>query len=210
MWRELIPLGVVLFGSAALGLSFNALRPRDGIELGRAYFAAPPGPGAGPAAGAAPASARAAAEALAAQAGAEFQLVDADEVLRLVLATGGDPSIAVLIDARSSGHYRAGHLPGALQLDYFNVRQDIGPSLPFLRHFVWQPLGAGGEPAADQPLLPLLVVYCESDTCPDGYLLCRMLRDDYGVAAARLRLYLGGMQDWRTRQQRQVRGGIPW
>ncbi|MCC7399793.1 MAG: hypothetical protein IT455_22195 [Planctomycetes bacterium] len=204
MANPLFPSLAIVFAAVALGLSWNALRPRDGIEIGRSYFAtsAPPttirGGAGGPAA-----------PGLAAVAAAEFTLLDGDQVLELVLANGADPCIAVLLDARSRSRFAAGHVPGALPLDFFNVRADIAASLPFLQFLTWRPWPLGAEPATG-PDLPLLLVYCESDECEDGLQLCRMLRDDYGVATERIRLYLGGMRDWAQRRLPTARGGLPW
>lgn len=196
MRRVLTPPLVIVLAAATLGLSANALRPRDGLELGRAYFGGGGAPNVPPGEKAA---------ALASRAAAEFSLVDTDEVERLLAAAATDASSVVPIDARGASHYREGHLPGALPLDVFNVRADVVPSLPFLRFATWTPLGA---PETDPPL-PLLVVYCESDECEDGFQLCRILRDDYGIAAGRLRLYLGGMRAWRAAGRPFVRGGRP-
>lgn len=203
MLRILIQPLVLVAASAAIGLSFNALRPRDGIELGRAYFDA------APATPTVAGSRTPAAPGLAERAAAEFQIVDATEVAALLDARLADPTIAVVFDARDLDHYRAAHLPGALPLDYYNVRRDITPSLPFLQHWRWLPPDA--DPNAPQtPVLPLLLVYCESNECEDGYRLCRTLRDDYDIQKERLRLYLGGMRDWHERRLPVARGVLPW
>lgn len=205
MAHPLTPSLVIVLAASILGLSWNALRPRDGIEIGRTYFAA----SAPLAAGNGQSTGPSAASGLATAAAAEFTLLDADQVLELVTANGADPGIAVLLDARSRDRFAAGHVPGALGLDYFNVRADIAPSLPFLRHMSWRPQQLGAEPPPG-PDLPLLVVYCESDECEDGFQLCRMLRDEYGIAIERIRLYLGGMRDWQQRRLPTARGGLPW
>jgi rhodanese-related sulfurtransferase len=206
MAHPLTPSLVIALAASILGLSWNALRPRDGIEIGRTYFAAAaaaPGPADGSPNPTKPASG------LAVAAAAEFTLVSADEVLELVAANGADPCIAVLLDARSRDRFAAGHVPGALPLDFFNVRTDIAPSLPFLRYLSWRPMPLSAEPPPGADF-PLLVVYCESDECEDGFQLCRMLRDEYGITTERIRLYLGGMRDWQQRRLPTARGGLPW
>lgn len=228
------PLAIVL-AATILGLSFNALRSRDGIELSRVYFAGGPAPlPAPPDAVPAPAVRRGpeiyvppppspGALALAARARQEFELVDSALVQRVLAMATVDASGVALIDARDDKRFAEGHIPGAMQIDYFNVRQDIEPSLLFLQHclrrpMIMEPQGPlpGPRFATDdwigrpRPVLPLLLVYCESDECEDGFNLCRMLRDTYGIDRERIVLYLGGMVDWRDRKLPIARGGELW
>jgi rhodanese-related sulfurtransferase len=191
-------LGIVLT-AAIIGLSVNALRDRDSIELGRTYFASPPPvpsvvvPPADPGTSAAPAApVRKARSDLPERAAREFTVIDAARALDLSAAAHLDASHVQFVDARSAAHFRKDHLPGALLLDYYNLRRDIAPALPFLQ------------------LIPWLVVYCESIECEDGYLLCRALRDDYGFPKERLLLYLDGIRDWRARRLPLARGDLPW
>lgn len=239
MLRLLIPPVLIVVAATVLGLSFNALRPHP-IDIGRLYFAAlpdvPAAPPSGapapvPAAGAgaaaavptAPAAPSPGALALAARARVEFELADAALVHRCVEAIALDPSGVVLLDARDGQHFREGHIRGALHLDYFNLSQDIQPSLPFLQHLLLFPMPMPSDGPPPQPrfasddwigkprqVLPLLLVYCESDECEDGFNLCRTLRDDYGIDKQRIVLYLGGMRDWRQRQLPVVPGGELW
>ncbi len=185
MLRPVIaPVVGILAASAALGLTCNALRDHDSIEIGRAYFApsatvAPPGDrGAEDPVGTDTTDAWAAAD-LATRAAREFTLVDADRALDLLAVAESIPGRVLFIDSREDSLFANGHIPDALQIDYFNLHRNVEPSLPFLR------------------LIPWLVVYCESDDCDDGFLLCQVLRDEYGIPPERLLLYLGGMREWR-------------
>lgn len=221
----------ILLAAAALGLGVNALRSDDSLELGRAYFgeAAPlpgPAPVQPPADGSQPAGPQppsAKALNLAARAAEEFTLVDASLVQRLRRAADLDPRGSVLIDARDDSHFTKDHVPGALQLDPFNLRRDIAPHQVFLQDLlIGPPMQAIPQPmpgphptfdgwiGAPRPLLPMLVVYCESDECEDGFNLCRALRDEYGIDRRRIVLFLGGMREWRQHRLPVARGGELW
>jgi len=85
---------------------------------------------------------------------------------------------ALILDARRSDVYAAGHLPGAL-------------SLP-----VWED-GLAAKVAAlkADPLLPV-VVYCAGGDCEDSHLLAQKL---WLAGYRNLRIYAGGFPDWETR-----------
>jgi len=188
----LLPGFLILLCSTALGLSWNALRSRDRIEIGRAYFQSTTTrdgevPGAnGTALDPTPAPEE---SALAKRASAEFRVFDVREARAVFDETMRSPGDALFIDARDDAHYREGHVPGALQLDYYNLQADIEPVLECLRQWQW------------------LIVYCESDECEDGFLLCRSLRDVYGFPAERILLFVGGMREWRARGFPVAMGG---
>ena len=186
-------LGIVL-AAAALGLLQNALRGRDAIEIGRAYFTAPSTPPTPPpAAGNAPTGpGRPAAPDLAGRAAREFTVIDAARAWQLYEASRQEPAHVQFLDARSEAHFQKDHVPGALQLDYYNLPRDIAEALPFLQ------------------VIPWLVVYCESATCEDGLLLCRALRDDYGMPKERILLYVDGLADWRQRKLPLLGGHHRW
>lgn len=196
MRRIVAPSVGIVLAAAALGLAVNALRERDAIEIGRAYFLAAPGvPAVPPASAPTPArgpATQAVAPGFWTRAAEEFALIDGARARQLLEAARLDPTHVLFLDARSDGHYREDRIPGALQLDYYNLPQDVAPALPFLREVPW------------------LVVYCESAECMDGYLLCRALVDRYGIARERLLLYTGGMRDWRERRLPVARGTGPW
>ncbi|MBK8976694.1 MAG: rhodanese-like domain-containing protein [Planctomycetes bacterium] len=188
----------ILAVAATLGLTTNALRREGHLDLGRTYFAAalpssdgPRGPGAnlpgtvpdgsgGTRSGPTPGS-------VAARAAAEFTVLDSRQTRALWDAAQTDPGDLLFVDARDREHFAAGHLPGALHLDYFDLADAIAPVRPFLDGIRW------------------LVVYCESAQCDDGLQLCRALVRDHGIARDRLLLYVGGMQEWRTEGYPEVR-----
>lgn len=189
MFRGVIAQGAGIVALAmVLGLGFNAARGDHRIELGRDYFQAA-SLGNGPS-GAAPARVGpvlpdvppppSAAAVLADRAAAEFTVIDGRVAKALFDANALGAVAAVFVDARDDAHYEAGHVPGALQLDYYALRPDVEPVLPWLR------------------LAPWLVVYCESSECEDGFLLCRALRDEFGIRGDRILLHLGGVREWRA------------
>ena len=57
--------------------------------------------------------------------------------------------------------------------------------------------------------VPFLVVYCESVTCDDAFLLCKILSEQYGIPSDRLRLYFGGMVQWRAYCLPIAKGRLP-
>jgi rhodanese-related sulfurtransferase len=181
--RLLAPGLGILAAAAALGLAVNALRSRDRIELGRAYFGAgaPPAPIAEEPGPRLPRLApRPAADSpLARRARAEFRVLDLGEAAALADRADRAPDEVLPIDARDAAHFRAGHLPGALPLDPYNLASDLPPVLPLLRQTAW------------------LLVYCESVECEDGLMLCRALRDQGGIEPGRILLFVGGMREWR-------------
>ena len=133
--RLLAPgLGIVAV-AAVLGLAVNALRSRDRIELGRAYFDATVPRAAGVVEVLGPRLPRitpkpAIDSPLARRARAEFRVLDLEEAVALASRAQGAPDEVLLIDARDASHFRAGHLPGALPLDYYNLSSDLPPVLP--------------------------------------------------------------------------------
>ena len=98
---------------------------------------------------------------------------------------------AMLLDARRSDVYAAGHLPGAR-------------SLP-----VWED-GLPGKIAALQaakadPLLPT-VVYCAGGDCEDSHLLAQKL---WMAGFKNLRVYAGGYPDWTAHGWPSAHGDAP-
>ncbi len=99
--------------------------------------------------------------------------VDADFVLQAGNAPG-----TLLLDARATAAYRAGHIPGALSLPLGDFAAAFAALEPRLRE------------------ARLLVPYCSDRNCSDSPELARRLWDK---GLKNLLLYKGGMEDWSGR-----------
>jgi rhodanese-related sulfurtransferase len=84
----------------------------------------------------------------------------------------------IFVDARNRAHYEEGHLPGAYLLDHFYPEATLDEVLPAV-------LGA-----------ETVVVYCNGGDCEDSEFTAIFLRDA-GVPNDRLRIYGGGITEWR-------------
>lgn len=142
------------------GLCFNAWRV-DGIELGRPYFLEQ--------------------EERRELLSEGFVVIGTDRAADLFAEAAEYPGFVVFIDARSRELFRAGHVRGAVHLDYYRLHDEV----------------AGVRPAVDAA--ERVVVYCDSAECDDALLLCRALRDTYAVPAEKLLLYLDGLRGWQDR-----------
>jgi len=166
---------VIVLAGGALALVANALSPR-GLQLGRNYFPAAASTTAGETGGLA---ATGASNPAAPKRPHGFPVVSRAEVEALLQDPGYASGTVLLLDARNDAHYRAGHIPGALQFDHYRAEQHLGVVIP-------------ASFAARR-----IVVYCGGGTCEDSEFAARMLRDA-GVPAERLFLYEGGMADWQA------------
>jgi rhodanese-related sulfurtransferase len=186
----LLPLLCILAAGTLLGLGYNAVRAKDRIEIGRAYFAAlagapPTVPGAGAPQvtetwdrAAPPIIPDTGAYLRAVAAG--FRMLTVHEAHDYFLAAREAPERIGFLDAREDSLYRAGHIANALQVYYYDTARSVEPILFLLEK------------------VPFLVVYCESVSCDDAFLLCTLLTERYGIPKERLRLYYGGMVHWRA------------
>jgi rhodanese-related sulfurtransferase len=84
----------------------------------------------------------------------------------------------VLVDARDSVAFDAGHIPGAVSLPLRTLAENAAAF------------------AAKHPKTKTLVTYCGSIGCPLSHVLARQLRSDYGYAD--VREMPGGYVEWRT------------
>ena len=96
----------------------------------------------------------------------------------------GDPAFLeerfVFIDARPKADYSSGHIPGAHQFDHYRPEESLDEVLPVCL-------------AAD-----LIVVYCNGGDCEDSQFAATDLIQ-MGVEPERVRIFPGGMEDWRER-----------
>jgi rhodanese-related sulfurtransferase len=84
----------------------------------------------------------------------------------------------VLVDARDSVAFDAGHIPGAVSLPLRMLAENAAAF------------------AAKHPKTKTLVTYCGSIGCPLSHVLARQLRTEYGYAD--VREMPGGYVEWRT------------
>ncbi len=179
MRRTLLEALLVAVTGALLAFAANALSPR-GLRLTRNFFphdraGANPGQTNAPAApGTNVPPVQLVAERLR-QAG--LQVADSNRVARLFHDPAYQQSLVIFIDSRDDQHYRAGHVPGAYQLDYYRKENYLDKVLPACQ-------------AAQQ-----ILVYCYGGSCEDSELTATLL-GDAGIPKERLSVYLGGFTEW--------------
>lgn len=175
----------------ALGLAVNALSPR-GLNLRRDYFAGIPlSPTAAPKQSTPTESAGSSVTKPAPSSGMSnarrqrlaergIGIVDFTRAAELFEDAGYASGRIVFIDARDDAHFQAGHIRGARQLDHYHVEQyiaDILSACALAKH---------------------VVVYCNGGECEDSELAANDLFQ-FGVPAAKLLVYAGGITEWRAR-----------
>jgi rhodanese-related sulfurtransferase len=159
----LIVLGV------AVGLGVNAVRGKDRIQLSRDYTPTLPRP---------PGASGAVKPAEAYQAISLAGLVFITENP----ARGG---LDLVLDARRESAYLAGHIPGAVQCDPYNLDAHINEVLG---------MALGAE---------RVIVYCNGGACEDSILLGREL-ELRGIPKEQIYLFHAGWEGWRAYQQQQA------
>jgi len=176
-------LAVAIVG-AGIALTANALSPR-GLALNRDYFpkhaARLDGPRPTP-----PPLAAATNDPIAERLKSKgLACIRLEETRRLQ----SDPQ-TVFIDARDEEKFEAGHLRGAYQLDPYHPETSFGKVLPACM--------AAGK----------IVVYCAGGECEDADTVGIMLRDA-GVAADKIVVYGGGMDEWTAQHEPAETGARP-
>jgi rhodanese-related sulfurtransferase len=109
-----------------------------------------------------------------------LQLADSAEAAHLFTDPRREQGLVLFVDARDDQHYRAGHIPGAIQLDHYHPENYLAAVLP-------------ASQAAEQ-----IVVYCKGGSCEDSEQTAIFLRDA-GVPKERLFVYPGGFDEWSAR-----------
>ena len=171
-----------------LGLSVNALREKDSIRIGRNYFApavvAIPQPS--------PSTTRSDSPAAipTTKAQADQWFVTIEEVRQLLEAPGAEAGSCVFVDARNDKHFAEGHIPGAVQLDYYNLEKYLPDAL--LRILAAQ----------------RVIVYCNGGDCEDSLLLRQELIGR-GVPFDELSVYKGGWEEWQAAGMPVESGEVP-
>jgi rhodanese-related sulfurtransferase len=108
-----------------------------------------------------------------------FSLLNHEEVVELHRSPEFQQNLLLFVDARDSEHYQRGHIPGAVQFDYYRPEQHLAEVLPLCQ------------------LANRIVVYCEGGDCEDSLLAAVFLRDAQ-VPAQKLAIYEGGYSCWQT------------
>lgn len=112
------------------------------------------------------------------EAAAEFQHVSLDEVRALQ----ADPKTAsgsyLFVDARKDEAFEAGHIPGAIQCDYWRLDTYLDAVLPRV-------LG-----------VEKVIVYCNGKQCEDSLELCRTFTQTAQVPWSSIYLFKGGWEEW--------------
>lgn len=175
---------VLVVLALVVGLGVNAVRARNSINLGRDYFQKPPvivPPAPAPPQGAAQ-DPNAPAKPNGPTTDQPFQVVTLEDVLKLF----GDPKttagIYVFIDARADEPFQSGHIPGAVQCDYYR-QTDLESVLPRLY---------GAEK---------IIVYCNGGDCEDSLHLCGELYSSQ-IPWGSMYLFKGGWHEWLQSGQR--------
>jgi rhodanese-related sulfurtransferase len=115
-----------------------------------------------------------------------LQVVDFDEVKKLLHDPGFQTGSIIFLDAREDEPYQAGHIPGAYQLDYYHPDKHLLKVLPLCQN------------------ASKIVVYCSGGDCQDSEMTALMLRDgggDGGVPNEKLFVYSGGMTEWGEKKE---------
>jgi rhodanese-related sulfurtransferase len=98
-----------------------------------------------------------------------------------------DQDVYVFVDARADDAYEDGHIPGAIQCDYYRI-EDYWPEVLMRAQ------------AAEK-----IVVYCNGGDCEDSLYVCgELLRSN--IPLANILLFRGGWQAWEESGQPIVTG----
>lgn len=109
----------------------------------------------------------------------DFGVMTADLLLEF-LPELMDSNAAVLIDARSSEHYEADHIPGAYLVHHYTKDNYIDAVLPQMRE-------AG-----------YVIVYCRGGDCEDSIFLATDLVYHHGIEKEVIYIYEGGIAEWES------------
>ncbi len=109
-----------------------------------------------------------------------------------VLAAYNDPDRAsgliVIVDARADEPYEEGHIPGAVQIDHYQLERYLDDAMQFIG-------------PADK-----VFVYCNGGACEDSIFVCQDLFEA-GIDLDRIFLYAGGWAQWSTTDDAPIETG---
>lgn len=107
-----------------------------------------------------------------------FQVVDMEDVRKIYLDDRTAYGMNVFVDARPDAPFEAGHIPGAVQCDYYRLDFYIDSVLARV---------AGAEK---------VIVYCNGGDCEDSLHVCGELLN-YEVPWHSIYLFKGGWEAWK-------------
>lgn len=169
---------VLVLVAAGLGLGTNAVRGKDRIHLTRDYFRRPT---ASTGTATAPAATQPnddqATPSADPNAALPFQVIGLEEVKRLFDDPKSGLRAYVFVDARADEPFQRGHIPGAVQCDYYRI--DF-----YIENVLNRVLGA-----------EKVVVYCNGGDCEDSLHVCGELVNSQ-VPWGNIYLFKGGWQEW--------------
>jgi len=87
-------------------------------------------------------------------------------------------NLVVFIDARHDEEYRAGHIPGAYQFDYYYANKFLGTIVPVVQQ------------------AQTIVVYCNGGECTDSHYAALELANF--APREKLMIYAGGITEWKA------------
>ncbi len=168
---------LLLVVAAVVGLGVNAARGRDSIKLLNDYFTikvTPPSPPETnePNEPNDPNDPNAM--------GLGFQALSHEEVVKIWEDPKYRHQLYVIVDARNDHAYESGHIPGAVQCDYYRFEDFTAEVIPAVM---------GAEK---------VVVYCHGGDCEDSLLVCGKLIE-YQIPWHCIFVYKEGWEDWVAR-----------
>ncbi len=117
-----------------------------------------------------------------------FQELSLDEVVALYEHANTGAGLHLFIDARDDEAFSRGHIPGAIQCDFYRIDY-------------YFPEVLARAPAAEK-----IIVYCNGGECEDSLYVCgELLKAD--VPRARVLLFRGGWEEWRSREDLPIETG---
>lgn len=119
-----------------------------------------------------------------------FGEVSFDEAVELFESENRDMGLIIFVDARNDYSYEQGHIPGALQLDFY--RYDY--YLPHVLNYAY---------AAEK-----VIIYCTGGDCEDSKLVGNLLYES-GIPPQNLYIFTGGWEAWRESDMPVTEGAEP-
>lgn len=104
--------------------------------------------------------------------------ITTDELVAMLERREENPRIVLLVDPRTPGEFEAGHLPGAINLQSYQISPERGKDPKFEAYGT-------------------IVVYGENPASPEAR---AVTKDMIAVGYSRVRMYMDGLEDWRERK----------
>ncbi len=180
MKRVLCESLIVAVIGLVLALAANGLSPR-GLKLSRDYFPPPPPAPPSPQISATTQTNKPSyAEILKARLDQRgLRLGDSNRIYQLYSDPRYAQGLLAFIDARDDAHFQAGHVPSAIQLDYYHPENYLAAVMPAAM------------------IAQEIVVYCNGGDCEDSELAATLLTTG-GIPSQKLIVYGGGFGEWKT------------